>query len=262
MYQTFVTTYRNQFKEILYMKSSYCRQHFNIELLNKTIYEQRILHQDRAIEEILSVLSAEERNNESLDDGDHHRLKTLAFVGTHGVGKTLLSTAIMDGFPWPKNVHRYFWNTKVGDEYQRFHILRVIIEQLTACGWNLLIIDNLSVCDYGLVAIINRQFFEVTANTEQKLIIIYVFNLDTLTEKDSMEKQMRYIQDLNVTKLVYFKQFNRNEQLQCIYREMDLEEMELELEDLNDILDGIDPLESGCKKINSKVLMYGTMKRS
>lgn len=257
-----MTNYRNQFKEIAQGKSVHCTQQFNIEILNETIQNHGILHQDKAIQQVFDVLKWEQDPEIGLDSGGRHRLRTMVFVGTHGVGKTLLSTAIMDGFTWPNNVHRYIWTTKVGNENQRFHLLRVIIEQLSECGWNLLIIDNLNVCDYALVPIINKQFLQVTANTQKRLVIIYIFSLNTLMSNTSLVEQMRYIEDLDVTKLIYFKQFNRSELLQCIYREIVKEEVTLKMEDLDDIMDAIDPLESGCKNVNAKVLMYGTIKRS
>lgn len=246
----FLKNYRNQYTEIVHGKNNYCdqKQQIDTATLFARIKQNKILHQDQAMQQIEVAL-----RNES-------DLNAIALVGPTGVGKSLFTRTLQENFPWQENVHTYAWNTYVKDEAEKFHLLRLLIENLSECGQNLLIIENLQACDYDVVAIINQMLIEALNKQHKRVVIFYVFNLNTMLNKQTYDKQKDLLQSITDCSVINFKPFTKNELRDCVQREADLENVILTKRDYDEIVETIDPVKSGCKNVNAKVLMYGTIK--
>lgn len=246
----FLKNYRNQYTDIVHGKSNYCdqKQQLDTAILFARIKQNNILHQDQALQQIEVAL-----RNES-------DLNAVALVGPTGVGKTLFIRGLQQNFPWQENVHTYAWNTYVKDEAEKFHLIRLLIENLSECGQNLLIIENLQACDHGVVAIVNQMLMEALNKQHKRVVLFYVFNLNTMINREAYIKQNNLLQSLTDCNVVNFKAFTTHELRDCVQREADLENITLASRDYDEIVETIDPIKSGCKNVNAKVLMYGTIK--
>lgn len=246
----FLKNYRNQYTDIVHGKSNYCdqKQQLDTATLFARIKQNNILHQDQALQQIEVAL-----RNES-------DLNAVALVGPTGVGKTLFIRGLQQNFPWQENVHTYAWNTYVKDEAEKFHLIRLLIENLSECGQNLLIIENLQACDHGVVAIVNQMLIEALNKQHKRVVLFYVFNLNTMINSEAYIKQNNLLQSLTDCNVVNFKTFTKHELRDCVQREADLENITLASRDYDEIVETIDPIKSGCKNVNAKVLMYGTIK--
>lgn len=246
----FLKNYRNQYTDIVHGKSNYCdqKQQLDTATLFARIKQNNILHQDQALQQIEVAL-----RNES-------DLNAVALVGPTGVGKTLFIRGLQQNFPWQENVHTYAWNTYVKDEAEKFHLIRLLIENLSECGQNLLIIENLQSCDHGVVAIVNQMLIEALNKQHKRVVLFYVFNLNTMINSEAYIKQNNLLQSLTDCNVVNFKTFTKRELRDCVQREADLENITLASRDYDEIVETIDPIKSGCKNVNAKVLMYGTIK--
>lgn len=247
----FLKNYRNQYTEIVHGKNNYCdqKQQLDTATLFARIKQNRILHQEQAMQQIEVAL-----RNES-------DLNAIALVGPTGVGKTLFMGALQENFPWQENVHTYAWNTFVKDEAEKFHLIRILIENLSECGQNLLVIENLQACDLGVIAIINQLLMEANKKQHKRVVIFYVFNLNTMLTAEAYETQRDLLQSLPDCQVINFKSFKQPELKDCIKREAEIENVTLRQQDYDEIVETIDPHKSGCKNVNAKVLMYHTLKK-
>ncbi|XP_023303282.2 uncharacterized protein LOC111685259 [Lucilia cuprina] len=246
----FLKNYRNQYTEIVHGKNNYCdqKQPLDTATLFARIKQNHILHQEQAMQHIEVAL-----RNES-------DLNAIALVGPTGVGKTLFMGALQENFPWQENVHTYAWNTYVKDEAEKFHLIRILIENLSECGQNLLVIENLQACDHGVIPIINQLLIEANKKQHKRVVIFYVFNLNTMLTAEAYATQKNLLQSLPDCQVINFKSFKQAELRDCIKRESEIEHVTLGKQDYDEIVETIDPLKSGCKNVNAKVLMYHTIK--
>ncbi|ALC43700.1 CG7557 [Drosophila busckii] len=178
--------------------------------------------------------------------------RAVALLGPPGVGKTLTALALRQHYPWPENVHSYSWSTYVPDEAQKFNLLRGFAEQLSNCGQNLLIIDNLSTCDYGIVPVFNQLLLE----RNQTVLVLYIFNLDIEYYWDQFELLQQLPMD---TTIVNYRAFGREELTDCLDNELRLEQRVLKREVYERILQAALPEvhESGCKSLRQLLLQHG-----
>lgn len=250
IFNEFLKNYRNQYIEIVYGKKNYCdqRQHIDTSSLFGGMMENKILHQEQALHQIEIAL-----RNES-------DLNVIAIVGPVGVGKTLFITALQEKFPWPENVHIYSWNTYVQDEAKQYHLLSTIIEDLSECGQNLLVIENLHVHDHGVVTIINKMLAEANKIRHKRVVLFYVFTLNTMLTAEMYAVQYKTLGSLPNCNVIYFKSFSEPQLRDCIKREAELEDVALTKRDYDEIVETIDPFKSGCKNVKAKVLVYGRNK--
>ncbi|XP_017080241.1 uncharacterized protein LOC108114006 [Drosophila eugracilis] len=193
----------------LYMeqKNSYCNpQTLDLKKIFRNIGKV-VLNQEQALA----------RMERALDSTGNFR--SVALLGPSGVGKTLSANALRRWFPWPRNVHSYLWSTEVPDEVEKFRLVRQFANGLSDCGANLLIIDNLSTCDHGLVPIYNRLIIdrESEPNRNQTILVIYIFNL----ESEVYWEQFELLQELPAeTTIVNFRFFNEDDLKDCLDSEL------------------------------------------
>ncbi|XP_023036392.1 uncharacterized protein LOC6638587 [Drosophila willistoni] len=211
----------------------------------KQIFHQigkKVLNQEQALTRLERALDSD------------CKLNSIALLGPSGVGKTLTAMTLRQHFPWPENVHAYSWSTYVPDEVRKFHMIRQFVENLSDCGKNLLIIDNLSACDYSIVPIYNQMTATTVAN--QSVFIVYIFNL----ENEHYWQQIDILQNLpDDTTLVNFRPFGRNELKDCLENELEMRQQYFGQKTLRRIINKIydDFYSKGCKGLRELILKNG-----
>ncbi|XP_023161487.1 uncharacterized protein LOC111593118 [Drosophila hydei] len=187
-------------------------------------------------------------------------LRSIALLGPPGVGKTLTAMVLRQQFPWPENVHSYSWSTYVPDGAHKFNVIRNFVEQLSFCGQNLLIIDNLSPCDYSFVPTYNKLLLEREGDAHlagnQSVIVVYIFNL----EMQYYWQQYELLQQLPMdTTIVNYRPFGRSDVLACLENELRLEQRTLDLRTISHIVGEamLDVDDAGCKRIRQLLMQHG-----
>lgn len=243
--QDFRNSYRRQYHQIVHGKPHYCEALLDVQNMILGMREYRILHQEEALQRLENTL----RNQT--------QFHSIAIVGPSGVGKTMTANALAANFPWRENVWRYAWNTHVENEVQKFRMLRLYVEQFSDCGCNLLIVDNLSPCDDAVVPLLNQMIAFQDEASSKRVIVIFIFNLNAMLDSNSYQQQESILQNFRNTTTINFKRLNERDLLDCIYREMNIENLMITKTNFDDIASSIDVSTSGCKKVRAKVLVYG-----
>ncbi|SPP83240.1 Hypothetical predicted protein [Drosophila guanche] len=189
------------------------------DLENQLKYLQKLSphtksNQDRALGQMAEELSRD------------RKFRSVALMGPPGVGKTMTATALIKNFPWPENVRTYSWNSKESgkDDVSKFRKLREFMHDLSGCGMNLHIIDDLNVDNPEIVPIYNdmmlRRESEGTKDkgtASETVFVVYIFNLKS---KD-LENQLKYLQKLSPhTKSVAFRSFEPKDLKSCLENEL------------------------------------------
>ncbi|XP_053950250.1 uncharacterized protein LOC128858208 [Anastrepha ludens] len=243
--QDFVSSYRRHYYQIVYGKPHYCDADLDAQSMFARIREHQILNQEQALLTLESIL------------GNNTQFRSIAIVGSSGVGKTMTANALEEHFPWRENVWTYAWNTHVENEVQKFRMLRFYVEKFSDCGGNLLIIDNLAPCDNEVVPLLNQMIATQDNANKKRFIVLYIFQLNAMIDANSKLLQKNALQNLPDTTTINFKSFNEKQLRDCIRREALLENLSLSGGDFDEIAATIDVVTSGCKKVHPKVLVYG-----
>ncbi|XP_061390715.1 uncharacterized protein LOC133326053 [Musca vetustissima] len=244
----FLKNYRNQYTQIIHGKQNYCdqKQVLATPSLFERIRQYGILNQEKSLQQIDVAL-----RNES-------DLNAIALVGPVGVGKSLFMRAMMENFPWQENVQSYAWNAYVEDDEERLRLLRLLIDNLSDCGQNLLVIENLWPSDQAAVSIVNQLVRESIEKQQKRVVVFYVFSLNTMLSTDKYKEQQQVLDLLTDTHVINFNTFGENELKDCITREAEMTGFKLSPQHFDEIVATIEPKKSGCKNVHAKVLMYGT----
>ncbi|XP_034104876.1 uncharacterized protein LOC117568378 [Drosophila albomicans] len=229
------------------MRAFYCEQQLDTKRIFRQIARQ-VLNQEHALARLERLVQSP-RN-----------FKAVALLGPPGVGKSLTAMGLRQQFPWQENVHTYSWSTYVPDGVKKFHMIRNFMDLLKDCGQNLIIIDNLSACDYGIVPIYNKVLQkregDLNAAANQTVLVVYIFDL----EMEFYWQQYELLHQLPVdVTIVNYQPFGRQELSDCLHQEMRLEQRTLDKRRVFQILDDamMNVQCNGCKGLRESVLQYG-----
>lgn len=159
-----------------------------------------------------------------------------------GIGKTFSTEIVADNFPWKRNIQKYIW-----DFYTTEEILRLTKAKLSKCGFNLIIIDDISLNNDAISFL---KEFEVKIREQSKrdglrVVLINIFK-GTL---DELQKQQ-----LSNFVIVDFKSLTKNDFIQCI--ELHQQNFNIALDknslEFNELLE-INYTASGCKQISKRL---------
>jgi len=228
-------------------RALYCNQKLDAMGIFRQLSRQ-VLNQEHALARFEKVMKSPSN------------FKSVALLGPPGVGKSLTAMGLRQQFPWQENVHTYSWSTYVPDGVHKFHLIRNFVEHLSDCGQNLLIIDNLSTCDYGIVPIYNKLLIEregdFNAAVNQTVLVVYIFNL----EMEYYWQQFELLQQLPVeTTIINYRPFGRDELTDCLQQELRLEQRTLDQGRASQILEEalLNVQCTGCKGLRHQVFEYG-----
>ncbi|BFG01644.1 uncharacterized protein DMAD_01345 [Drosophila madeirensis] len=230
----------------------FCNQPMYVEK-SINLIGQLVVGQDKALFQLEQVLSRD------------CTLRSVALLGPPGVGKTMTATALMKNFPWPQNVRSFSWNSKAmapgKDDVEKFRKLRQFMNQLSSCGRNLLVIDDLQVDDKAVVPIYNEMILNRVGTLDDTMatktvLVVYIFNL----EKQHLEEHQKLLQGLSdATTPINFRSFGVGELKLCLESELKAMKYSLEKEAEAAVLkSSTEQLDTaGCKSLRPLIEQLG-----
>lgn len=167
----------------------------------------------------------------------------------------------MKNFYWQNNVQKYVFNNFKEDE-DNCSDLYEMLENLSVCGENLIVVDNLEPKDIKEIG----KFRAEAANkvkqfeNDERSVILTVIFLITLPNYNDVQKteykpNLEAVSKVEGINTVIFKSFEKTEILACIKQVIAKESLNIDEDGIKQILNSIDP-ESGCKKVHVKTVVY------
>ncbi|KAF9819971.1 hypothetical protein SFRURICE_016641 [Spodoptera frugiperda] len=224
----------------LHIYSLNCFNDINIEELRKTLTNQ-VFGQPEAINTILETLEQQEQS------------KLIIFSGGTGVGKTLVSSILLNSLGPCSNVYHYtmpsFANTFSTD----------FMYGLTMCKKSLLIVDDLTANDIIQTKILIQKVIEKSENLGKVTTVILIYNCYESTAdfkrncgESFRHKLLENLSEIKVPKrFVEFKPLTKYHLKQCIKQE--LADRQLSDRELEDVLKNFNVDVDGCKGVHSKM---------
>ncbi|XP_041449933.1 uncharacterized protein LOC111081605 [Drosophila obscura] len=231
-------------------RSYFCHQPIYIKESIQVIGNQ-VVGQEKALARLEQELSRD------------RKFRSVALLGPPGVGKTMTAAALIKTFPWPENVRTLSWNaTGSGkDHVVEFRKLRKFMNQLSSCGMNLHVIDDLKADDIEIVPIYNKMILQREGSLDERMamqtvLVVYIFNL----ESKHLEEQQNYLQRMSdSTASINFRSFGLEELKLCL--ESELKAMKYALKEeceaavLKESMEKIDTF--GCKSLRPLIEQLG-----
>lgn len=248
----FMQRYSTQYQAIVHNKLNYCDRTIPLHEIFEHIH-QNVINQEVALEQLEQALA-----NQS-------SFQAIALVGTSGVGKSLTMRMLQEQYPWSENVQNIAWNDyELIDEEARYQAVWGMLSNLAHCGRNLIIIDNMAMCDLEYVSSINSLILSNTdvasGNNDldkKQLTIIYVFNLNGMLPEEHYSQQLKMLQNLPPTTVISYRVFGPADLEKCVRHEAKVVGLNLEERYVEEMVNTTDVKVSGCKTVRSKVLIYG-----
>lgn len=224
----------NQYQLYLYGRLNYCDESFVYENISSAL-QNRIVGQDNQIDRIQRILRT------------HKTFTAIALYGSQGVGKTLTLNLIRENFQWHLNVQQYVWSLVHSKQSQLKSLLN-IVDSLTLCGQNGIFIDNLPLNSVSVIEEFHQKLLQVCEQSHFGAFAVYVFNNDDTDRHPTIQIE-------NVS-AIHFQRLTLNDLRKCIEIESQLLDVNLDEEQMNELIGGIDLERSGCKHVAAKVALY------
>lgn len=218
-------------------RENYCDEPFEHWHISNKLHH-RIVGQDAALTEIDLALQ------------QHDKTTALALIGTQGVGKTLALNLIQEQFQWHLNIQQYIWSLIESPYTQLMHMMK-LLNGLTTCGQNGLFIDGIPLKSVHIIDEFHQKLLTYCTENHIKLIVIYVIQIDRASDAAAL-------MPLNKIKMINFRQFNSNDLRNCINMECERLNLTIKPQQINEMLNDIDPKRNGCKLIAAKLARQPT----
>ncbi|TDG40387.1 hypothetical protein AWZ03_013188 [Drosophila navojoa] len=243
--------YTTQYQATVHNKLNYCDRTMPLHDMFEHI-QGAVINQELALKQLEQALA-------------NYSFQSIALVGTSGVGKTLTIRKLLEKYPWPENVQTIAWNDyKLIDNDARYKAVWKTLGNLAHCGRNLIIIDNMAMCDLEYMTSINSMAqsnsdLASSANDFDKkhLTIIYVFNVNSMLPEELYREQLKMLKQVETTAMIVYRMFGTNDLEACVRHESRLLHLKLDERHIEDMVNTIDVKISGCKTVRSKVLVLG-----
>ncbi|XP_043659295.1 uncharacterized protein LOC122623956 [Drosophila teissieri] len=241
----FLENYKNQYHSIVHNQDNYCNPSQRLGNMVQHARHQ-VLNQNQALDQLELAL-------------DSTAKKTIVLVGTSGVGKSHTARILRENFPWSENVKTHSWSG-----YRSLRLLKSMLSDLTVCGQNMILIDNMTPKDAQFVPAINqlismgKDIANHTEHPHQKLLtVVLIFNVNSMQSSKAFKMDMETLRNLPYTHVITYATLESTHLFDCIRREAAIAMVQLEDEHVDEIIRSIDATASGCKSILAKVLLYG-----
>ncbi|KAF9409637.1 hypothetical protein HW555_011066 [Spodoptera exigua] len=223
----------------LHIYSLKCFEDFKLEELRTSLTHQ-LYGQTEAINTIIESLGQQERR------------KLIIFSGGTGVGKTLVSSILLNSLGPCSNVYHYTMPSFTNSFSTDF------MYGLTMCKKSLLIVDDLTANDMH----IRTQIQKVVEKSEylgKEITVILIYNCYVSTadfkrncDETFRQKLLENLKGIKVsTTFVDFKPLTKYHLKQCIKQE--LVDRHLNDKELEDVMKNFDVDVDGCKGVHSKM---------
>lgn len=251
VFTKFMQRYTTQYQATVHNKLNYCDRTMPLQDMFEHI-QGAVINQEIALKQLEHALA-----NQSF--------QSIALVGTSGVGKTLTMRKLLEKYPWPENVQTIAWNDyELIDIDARYKAVGKILGNLAHCGRNLIIIDNMAMCDLEYMASINgmvqsnSKVANGTNDSDKKyLTIIYVFNVNSMLPEEIYSEQLKMLKQVETTAMIVYRMFGPKDLEACVRHEQRLLDLKMDERHIEDMVNTTDVKISGCKTVRAKVLVLG-----
>ncbi|XP_063698415.1 uncharacterized protein LOC134829312 [Culicoides brevitarsis] len=179
----------------------------------------------------------------------HRQFTAIVLHGPTGTGKTLTTQLLVDNFRWQENVQVMIYNPN-----DATFDLASITRDLSQCGHNLIIIDDLHLINKDLLTL--RQSIEEAALAkQQKVILVFVFNVSKFETERNDGPIFEHLPK-DAFRIIEYRRMTDLDLDKC------MEKIEKELavtlshEQRDTVRQSVDVTKSGCKNVRSKVSLY------
>lgn len=251
VFTKFMQRYTTQYQAIVHNKLNYCDRTMPLHDMFEHI-QGAVINQEMALKQLEQALA-----NQSF--------QSIALVGTSGVGKTLTMRKLLEKYPWPENVQTIAWNDyELTDNHARYKAVWKTLGNLAHCGRNLIIIDNMAMCDLEYMVSINsmvKSSSDVANGTNDSdkkyLTIIYVFNVNSMLPEEVYSEQLKMLQQVETTAMIVYRIFGPKDLEACVRHEQRLLDLNLDERHIEDMINTTNVKISGCKTVRAKVMVLG-----
>lgn len=242
----FWATYENNYYKIVHGDEKFCYRLLEPTPIVENLRE-RVVGQDDAIKLIEGSLNLANREKNI----------QMGFVGGTGIGKTLTSNIIMSSWKWQQNVVSLIFDINF-----RAHLegqeafdddLKVVTSQLSDCGFNLVIIDDVEAKTSTIERItrLDRGLNRIAKQNRFKVVLIVIFNSTGVSS--TLQQQLEHFV------LIEFNSFTKDLLDQCIEMHEKLYRVKLTPKEVEE-LKLVDFASSGCKTVAKKINLISTKK--
>ncbi|XP_039497269.1 uncharacterized protein LOC120455294 [Drosophila santomea] len=241
----FLENYKNQYHSIVHNQDNYCNPSQRLGDMVQHARHQ-VLNQEQALDQLELAL-------------DSIAKETIVLVGTSGVGKSHTARILRENFPWSENMKTLSWS-----DSRTLRQLKSMLSDLTNCGQNMILIDNMTPKDAQFVPAINqlinmaKENANQTEHSHQKLLtLVLIFNVNSMQSGKALNMDMENLRNMPHTQVITYATLESTHLIDCIRREAANAMVQLEDEHVDEIIRSTNARASGCKSILAKVMLYG-----
>lgn len=192
----------------------------------------------------------------------------MSIIGPTGTGKSMSTAIMQEYFPWSNNVIHLLWPTMFPGASSRLPATKAsiydsVLWQLSSCGHNLLVIDNISPGSVSQIAAFHRTLLDYLVEERMKAIVVFVFTVptfldDQLLNLEKVVQQVAMQNNANDIEPILYRSITEPQQVRlCVeMAKSQLGLSQVSSEQIDEIVASIDAPRSGCKPVYAKTALY------